>query len=480
MTTSKFAPAFIAAALTLGAAGLATTANADPLTEEVPVLNPDHLLFSLDIGSDTEISDYVTTAADEELDPGDIYAGSSISDDTFRTELDDVSIFGFDPDPIQSVLATAAPVGTPAASYSDYFDLDGYDRLNLSLSWIGIDGEALAQPILANRPEIADMKCVARLKHLSVSFHDDDDSRGWRAPAGPRIPVDSAPDNGTWASPTELVFVDVTAGGWLPALSEDDVHDGLYPTPYVNAEADDDVDAADYVFESGCNHEYFSADDEGPLSLHPGWVYEVMPGSPPAPRITNAMLGVAIGTDIDAVEFAYVKLPPPYGPMRPWAFALLYSVGADRPGSPTDESGGLNPGSVHASFLDGFSWEILPAAGFEFANIDAIIVYPPDADGDLIADAIDNCTLAANPQQHDGDNDGHGNTCDGDFNNDCIVNAIDLGLLRSGFFGDSQILDIWGPDGEPDGVVNAYDLGWFKGLFFGVPGPGAGPAICDA
>lgn len=89
-----------------------------------------------------------------------------------------------------------------------------------------------------------------------------------------------------------------------------------------------------------------------------------------------------------------------------------------------------------------------------------------DSDADGIADLADNCTLIANADQRDTDGDGYGNRCDGDLNGDGAVNAVDLGLLRSAFFGT-------GPHGDfnGDGVVNALDLGILKTLFFAAPGP---------
>ncbi len=96
--------------------------------------------------------------------------------------------------------------------------------------------------------------------------------------------------------------------------------------------------------------------------------------------------------------------------------------------------------------------------------------FQPDSDGDRVPDVIDNCTFEPNgTQQLDTNGDGFGNRCDADLNNDCVVNAIDLGLLRTEFFS-TGALD---QDFSGDGVVNAVDLGILRTQFFGMPGPSA-------
>lgn len=115
---------------------------------------------------------------------------------------------------------------------------------------------------------------------------------------------------------------------------------------------------------------------------------------------------------------------------------------------------------------------------------------PPDSDGDGVPDGVDNCTNVMNGSQLDTDGDGHGNSCDADLNNDCIVNPIDLGIFRAAFFGSAGNPDAvppvpptanWNPDSDlnGDGVTNPIDLGAFRSQFFGVPGPSAPGALCS-
>lgn len=100
-----------------------------------------------------------------------------------------------------------------------------------------------------------------------------------------------------------------------------------------------------------------------------------------------------------------------------------------------------------------------------------------DADQDGVANNADNCTLEANAAQRDTDADGIGNICDSDLNQDCIVNAIDLGLFRGVFFTANGNADFNG-----DGIVNTLDLGIFKLHFFAnytTDNPSAVASICD-
>jgi hypothetical protein len=91
-----------------------------------------------------------------------------------------------------------------------------------------------------------------------------------------------------------------------------------------------------------------------------------------------------------------------------------------------------------------------------------------DPDGDGVASRLDNCTRLPNVDQRDTNGDGFGNRCDGDLNNDGIVNAADLGLMRAAF----DVADA-DADLDGDGLVNEQDLTILRELYFAPPGPSA-------
>ncbi len=100
--------------------------------------------------------------------------------------------------------------------------------------------------------------------------------------------------------------------------------------------------------------------------------------------------------------------------------------------------------------------------------VGAFFLLPIDTDGDLVFDNADNCILVPNAAQIDTDNDGYGNYCDPDYNNDGVVNTGDLNIFRAALFSTDPNIDING-----DGAVNSGDLNIVRNYVFLPPGPSA-------
>ena len=100
------------------------------------------------------------------------------------------------------------------------------------------------------------------------------------------------------------------------------------------------------------------------------------------------------------------------------------------------------------------------------AGLMCTILSGVDTDGDLVDDAIDNCTLVDNADQRDSNGDGFGNICDADLNGDLTVDLSDFSQFRTVFGTTNPDADFDG-----DGNVDLSDFSIFRTLFGGTPGP---------
>ena len=84
-----------------------------------------------------------------------------------------------------------------------------------------------------------------------------------------------------------------------------------------------------------------------------------------------------------------------------------------------------------------------------------------DTDGDTVFDVLDNCLNIANkaPGDCDTDNDGYGNMCDGDFDQNNAVTAVDFNSRFVPDFKKGADLGIQdGTDMDCNGAVTAVDF----------------------
>ncbi|MFQ6048118.1 MAG: hypothetical protein ACE5K7_02005, partial [Phycisphaerae bacterium] len=345
--------------------------------------------FSLDIGSDHELSD-PNMDGDEWFDPGDVYLWWPPIWSPQNGFKDDASIFGQDPPPDPFVAGSQVPVGQGDPSwYLHYFDLDGHDQLDFEIQ------ELHEPPIPAD--VLPSLLCLYEPMALYWSY-DDDQAPGWCGPVPPGgdVPV-TAPSPagliyGTTALADEIIGAVVIpgvpsglAGPPIGVANELMVNFGLWPNPDLTENDDDDVDSLDAQVEQveptiRCPFWYFTVDHEatwfglGGVPLDPGDIYLANPSMLPGPImvVDNSQLGLPDGTDVDAFEFVLLLHPQMPGGLF---LAVLFSVDEDDPLTPNvDESGGLNPNEVYASFMDGMWWDYLVLDD----DVDALTVYPKD------------------------------------------------------------------------------------------------------
>jgi PKD repeat protein len=363
-----------------------------------PNLELEEMEFSVDIGSDSELSDPYQDG-DEVFDPGDVYImGSPFLTNPSQGVVSDIAFFGTDPSPTPGNALSAAPVGSPMPPYpvsENYFDMDGLDQTDFSLFQMNNS----FGPNMNSMPPLQSNH-VHDAYHLILSF-DDDGPNDFTDGSG-SVPVNSLSpmQNTTYGKSSnndELVSVDMlpflpsSVMASAPFVNESVVHPNYSPNPDSADVQDDDTDALDWnLFTSsvpvtwtynynGPGFIYFSADheatyvDPNQVPLNPGSIYEASPFMGPFGfvEVVNAQthLGLPAIVDIDAFEFGYV-FDNSAGRM---GFALLFSVDDDDLMTPfVNESGGLNPAKIYASFLNGSHFEFCSTPFDD--DIDAIAI----------------------------------------------------------------------------------------------------------
>jgi hypothetical protein len=101
---------------------------------------------------------------------------------------------------------------------------------------------------------------------------------------------------------------------------------------------------------------------------------------------------------------------------------------------------------------------------------------PVDSDDDGVEDPDDNCALHPNATQKDLDEDGCGDVCDGDFNQNGVADALDFSFFKS-TYGTMQGQPEYNPlaDLDCNGAVGAVDFSIFKSGYGAPTGPSGLP-----
>ena len=96
----------------------------------------------------------------------------------------------------------------------------------------------------------------------------------------------------------------------------------------------------------------------------------------------------------------------------------------------------------------------------------------PDLDSDGVTDAEDNCLIVSNSTQLDSDQEGYGNVCDADYNDDGVVGTYDFMTLRNAF-GSTVGTPGWDPqlDANGDGAIGTFEFALVRRAFGDPPGP---------
>ena len=360
---------------------ISVNAPGTPVTHVPPSCPQGTLVYSPDIGSDVEYSD-PTPNGNEILDPGDLYpAYTGVATPFF----DDLESFPFDPWPTAGNPAGTCIAGPQQQHQSVLnFDLDGADRIEFDLyNIMGSYGPGMPSlaPFTSN--------CIYSPDHMLMSYDEDrgihyNSAVNCNVPSSFAIP-DSVMLKGAVNNDDEVLMASLFnqplsvryQGSAYPYHDEQDLSPLLAPAPMnlYPPNLNDDVDALDIMEDPTlCNFQYYSVDHEahfmmGADTMRPGYIYQAMGDSAKAVVRPAFHLGLPDETDIDAFEFAWL-----YDSVQQRrGLALVFSVSVNDPFDATDYTGGLDPGILYGSFLNGSYFEVAPS--LIPGNLDAVTFY---------------------------------------------------------------------------------------------------------
>lgn len=249
------------------------------------------------------------------------------------------------------------------------------------------------------------------------------------------------------------------------------------------ADIDNDSDKDILVGRLG-DDRLFLNDGSGSFTLEPSYV-----GSPQATKSMTTLFPTTFPGQTGCPCFSVVDQNPQELLIQDDSAVVLSVLSAD--GSALELSTFLGSGGIDSIFrglnlapgsdsklliaigASGDDWPLVGTSRSRFEASDAaFMVLELDQDGDNTLDGNDNCTQVANGDQNDTDDDGYGNACDADFNNDCIVNFLDVSAFAGEFLGSNPLFDVNG-----DGMINFLDFVVVSEQFLSAPGPGLGE--CD-
>jgi hypothetical protein len=339
------------------------------------------LAWSVDTGSASEFSSGGT------LDPGDLYPQGYSGGFLTSFFRDDAAWSGgSDPSPDPATPGSEAPVasGISLATVRDiFFNLDGAAFLGFDLRnhSFGPGQPALTRTALINAGE--NLAGILPPEFMLISYADSNDRAYTAVPGGaPNNSVGTGGPRGTSPTKDELLQVEIlpyTGSSSVidPQFSETEVDAVLAANPDLSLNTNDDINALatirdDPAFSGAADFLYLTASTESRFGSDPGVVYVPASGAsgPLTPVIKPADLGIPPGTDLNALEFTWL-IDPATGET---SLALLFSVARDVNETPEDESGGLAPEQIHASFLNGANFPFAGIVGD--TDIDAIALIP--------------------------------------------------------------------------------------------------------